>query len=186
MVITYLGNPTFKLSVVSSEITNFIADIVSYSGIEITASKNCTDTPIVKEYNTTDILLDTSNFYIVGGVLYIRPQLFGTILFEDGVYKIEIRFKKPAGHIIITNCIFVDISFKCKVATLLKALLEESGNTNRTKGIEKTSTAIHLLHYSLTNGSNCGCNCFELCAVFNELCILLSGIDLQITNDCGC
>lgn len=49
-----------------------------------------------------------------------------------------------------------------------------------------------LLHYGLTQGSNCGCNCDDLCTVYNQLLTILSVLDGTLqsgTNtdaDCGC
>ena len=123
-----------------------------------------------------------TGFFLQDDSLFIKPQFFGIDKLIDGVYKFEIKISKTQSFTIETNCAFIDIETKCKVAATLQNIKKES----ETKGIEKCSTIIHLLHYALINGSNCGCNCDEMCKVYKELYRLLNNIDPQIVNDCGC
>lgn len=121
--------------------------------------------------------------FLGGDGLYITPGLFNLTELMDGIYKITIKIiKDDNSYSLETSCAFIDITTKCQVASVLHNLLQES----KVAGTEKVSTAVHLLHYALVNGSNCGCNCEELCQVYTELYGLLSNIDPQITNDCGC
>lgn len=190
MTIVYIPDSDAPLlSVIAQEITDFIANIDDYTGVTVTATLTCNNTSIAQTYDTTDVLINTKKFYIVEGAdgvpdtLFITPSLFGGTAFVDGIYKFDIKFNTPSGYVLISNCIFVDVTFKCKVASLMQNIIKE----NETRGnTEKISTIIHLLHYSLVNGSNCGCNCEEMCTVFNGLKQLLLDIDPQILNDCGC
>lgn len=125
----------------------------------------------------------TTNVYVLPDGIYISPEFFSLTSLMDGIYKISIKFKAADNsYIQETNCAFVDVTVKCKVASVLQNILKES----KVSGLEESSTIIHILHYALTNGSNCGCNCEELCKVYTELVTLLNNIDPQITNDCGC
>lgn len=118
-----------------------------------------------------------SKAFIAHDGIYITPAFFGATTFRDGIYKFDLKYVQAddAGFINESNCAFIDITTKCKVASTLNKLLEEG---------EETTAIIHLLHYSLVNGSNCGCNCADLCKVYIELASLLS--DITETIDCGC
>lgn len=163
------------ISVEANEIGDYITNISDYTGVTLGVSYCSLTTEILNTANNTDILDNTKNFYIESGILYIKPILFGFTSFIDSIYTLDIKFNKTSGFIEIKNCSFIDITFQCKVATYLKTILTSD-----------ESTIVHLLHYSLVNGSNCGCNCDDLCTVFNALSNLLTGIDPQIINDCGC
>ena len=128
-------------------------------------------------YGSTD-----SNVYLQDNSIYIKPEFFNLKTLIDGVYKFDLTYYKAQSNVSEFNCSFIDITTKCKVASVLNNIKRE----NETKGVEKCSTIIHLLHYSLTNGSNCGCNCEELCKVYEELYKLIGSIDPQILNNCGC
>lgn len=171
-----------KISVVADEISNYISNIGDYTGVTIDTTGTCPTKIFNKNYDNTDILNVDSDFYVDSNILYIKPTLFGLTSFVDGVYKFTISFTTTTGYIRIANCTFVDITLKCKVATFIKNILNESKNVVN----EKVGTLVHLLHYSLVNGSNCGCNCVEMCEVYTELVNLLSGIDPQVLEDCGC
>lgn len=118
-------------------------------------------------------------FYFGADGLYILPSFFSMLELVDGIYKFDVKIYKTDSNTLETNCAFVDITIKCKVASVLDGIMKESKNA----GIEQCSTIIHILHYALVNGSNCGCNCEELCTIFRELFALLNS---TITTDCGC
>jgi hypothetical protein len=113
--------------------------------------------------------------FSTGESFFISPSFFGFTSFPDGVYSFMLRFITASQEIItISTCFFFDCVTKCKVSEKLEELL----NCN------KTATNIFLLHYTLTEGSNCGCNCEELCIIFNKLCSELNPSTSCIT--CGC
>lgn len=174
------------ISITADEIQDFVDNIDDYSGVTVIETLNCTETPITQTYDTTDVLDNTKLFYIDEdtNTLYISSQLLsGATSFVDGIYKFDVKFNNASGYVLIQNCIFIDITYKCKVAALMQNIIKEN---EKVKDTEKVSTIIHLLHYSLVNGSNCGCNCDEMCEVFRGLQQLLLDIDPQILNDCGC
>ena len=138
------------------------------------------DEPYTKVYFTYG---SSATVFIVADGILISPSFFEETLLTDGVYKVTLKFlREDNSYVLETNCAFVDIETKCQVAAVLQNILKES----LVKGSEKVSTVIHLLHYGLVNGSNCGCNCVELCQVYRELVALLESVDPNITNDCGC
>ena len=147
-------------------------------------TQNCGQQSVEVEVDLTAIVLPATIEFTVDNKIKIFPGFFGLTEFIDGIYKFSIKRYQPGeGTVIESNCLFIDMTLKCKVATLLGYIIEE----NKTRDSEeKIATIAHLLHYSLVNGSNCGCNCEEMCEVFRELNALLVNVDPTITNDCGC
>lgn len=182
MTLTYLSDSTDKyIKIEDPALLTYLANVLLHTGVTIEATKNC-EAPIKQTLNTVDVMDNTKNFYISMGVLYVKPAFFGLPTYTDGVYSFKLRFEKSTGFTFISSCIFVDVTYKCKVAALLQNILEENECETR----EKTSTIAHLLHYALFNGSQCGCNCPELCEIFKALTDILNNVDPKITNDCGC
>lgn len=170
----------------SVEIALLIADLDNVATVRLSTKLNC-GTEIVKEYDNSEVLnLDNTDFYISvdDNTVYLKAPAFGLVLFEDGIYEANIRFLTLDAATIQANCTFVDITYKCKVASLLDQILKE--NEAEADGSQKTSTIAHILHYSMVNGSNCGCNCAELCKIFDALTELLGDITLDSNEDCGC
>ena len=173
----------------SDEITDLGINIGLYSSVQALTNLTCADADKDIEYDMTEILSTDSDFYLVAvdSALYFKPAAFSLLTYLDGIYKVTLKIRPLSGGFTqIQNCIFVDITLKCKVATLLKSVLD-NGN----------STMAHLLHYSLVNGSNCGCNCDELCINYNALqeVIVASGADggtggttggTSNSSNCGC
>ena len=181
MIITYLKDIGL-IKVESPEIATFITNIADYSTVTVVGTK-CKSNSVSVSYNTTEVLNVNSKFYIIDNILYIRPTFFGSTIFDDNVYKFSIKFIKTAGgYTLIENCAFVDNTYRCRVAAYLENIVSENKNLADS---EKVGTVIHILHYALVNGSNCGCNCVEMCEVFNELKKLLDNTQPENT-DCGC
>lgn len=129
----------------------------------------------------TNKATETSDFFIGIDGIYVVPSMFNEITFTDGIYKIDINLQRTTSHITDSNCLFIDITFSCKVAAFLIDLIRKN------EGIEeKPSTMVHLLHYGLVNGSNCSCYCDELCMLFDELNGILTDFQSEINTDCGC
>jgi len=170
--------------------TNFATTVTqnyTYDSVANTCQYTITDLPV----NITPVKLVTEisgnvqdiyfGYFPIEGMffnsnfMYIDPSFFSLDNFIDGVYSFTLTFNTENNTIITeSNCFFFDCETKCKVSTKLEELL----NCN------KTATNIFLLHYTLTEGGNCGCNCEELCTIFNKLCSEL-GVDESCTN-CGC
>lgn len=121
------------------------------------------------------------NAFLGSDGLYLTPKFFNLDSIIDGIYKITLKYNKADNsYVEETNCSFVDITIKCKVANSLNLLLQESNDSN----LEKLGSTIHLLHYALVNGSNCGCNCTELCQCYAALIDLLNNVPQ--TDNCDC
>lgn len=178
MIITNVSST--YLSITSDEITAIQAAPNDYTKVEITGSINC-GTPITKTllhpFNATaDISLMLQN------ILQINPSFFGLTELANGVVKISLKIFDDTGSTFITNCALVDIDLACKVAALLHNILAEY----ESKLEERPSSIAHLLHYSLVNGSNCGCNCADMCKNYDALIDILTNIDPTLLADCGC
>ena len=166
--------------------TNFTTTVTQnyiYDPVANTCQYTITDLPvnIIPVKLTTDIQEIYFGYFPIEGMfvnnymLYIAPSFFSLDKFIDGIYSFTLTFKSADGFIITeSNCFFFDCETKCKVSTKLEELL----NCN------KAATNIFLLHYTLTEGGNCGCNCEELCTIFNKLCSEL-GTNESCAN-CGC
>src|SRR5690606_6310796 len=59
--------------------------------------------------------------------LYLTPEFFDLTSLSDGVYKITLKYNKADNsYVQETNCAFVDITIKCKVAKSLNGLITEA------------------------------------------------------------
>ena len=166
--------------------TNFATTVTQnyiYDPVTNTCQYTITDLPvnIIPVKLTTDVqeiyfgYFPIEGMFVNNNMLYIAPSFFSLMNFIDGIYSFTLTFNTN-GQVITTesNCFFFDCETKCKVSTKLNELLD----------CNKTATNIFLLHYTLTEGSNCGCNCEELCTIFNKLCSEL-GTNESCAN-CGC
>ena len=147
------------------------------------------------EYGAEEISLpafygnEDNNVILVGDKILVAAPYFGIEEYVDGIYTFSVRIEKDTPTLswtIESNCFFFDVTFKCKVASTLNKLKEELADSNT----ERVATTIHIMHYALVNGSNCGCNCSDLCNVFIELYALLTdtigdNYNNQ-TSNCGC
>jgi hypothetical protein len=169
----------------SDKIDEVIATPGDFTKIEISGDINCC-TSGCGDTVTTEIFLNpfttTAKLELTATGIKVFPAFFGLTEFTDGVYKFDVKSFETDQVTLESNCLFVDITFKCKVAALLKCIIEE----NKIKTGEKTGTIIHLLHYGLVNGSNCGCNCSDMCVAFRELSALLDSANPEIFTNCGC
>lgn len=145
---------------------NFIVKEITFNG---------TSLPFKYSANTSS---DSDVFADSEGNLYISSELFGLDKFKDGIYKIKVRTeKKDDTWTEDEGCIFIDIDTKCKVAKKIEDILKK----------DEDATDIHMAHYALINGSNCGCNCNDLCELFKYINKVL-GNPIETTNsdDCDC
>lgn len=143
----------------------------------IVYGSNDINTTYLFSYSSTP----NSNIILLNDGIYVSPSLFLQDTMKDGVYKFTIKLDKNEVITEISNCSFIDVTIKCKVATLLSNIIKENEGSS-----EKISTIAHILHYSLVNASNCGCNCEELCKIYEELYKLVYNIEPQIPENCGC
>lgn len=116
-----------------------------------------------------------SSAFFLNEALYLNAGFFNMETLQDGIYNVKIKLTKPNGdYIEDSNCAFIDITTKCKVSRFIEGILENTVEAN----------SIHMAHYALVNGSNCGCNCKDLCDLYKYIYKLL-GNELNI-NNCGC
>lgn len=165
----------------SSEIEDYIDNTVNYSGITTTFVKDC-GTEITISQTVAETADTDSVFYVdtVNRNLQLKCTAFGLTAFVDGVFFVKIRLKKTdSSYIEISNCIFLDLTYKCKVAENLDKLLVEEQNN----AINRKMEMIYAIHFGLTAGSNCGCNCADLCIAFTRLKELL-GENILTLPDC--
>lgn len=191
--IQLLDNGNIQLQ--SDNITTFINNLSQYLKIKITCTINCCSNLV---YTVTETVvasqLPPGEFIIVGNTIQVTPQFFNVNppadKLMDGVYSFEVKLFYTEGfgggttYTYEQNCAFIDITFKCRVAKTLENLLTTSEPND-------IATNAHILHYALVNGSNCGCNCNEMCEVFKELKSLLLPPELwkhepNISGNCGC
>lgn len=132
---------------------------------------------------------EDNNIILVGDKILVAAKHFNISEYVDGIYTFSVRIEKSTPTLswtIETNCFFFDVTFKCKVASTLNKLKEELASSST----ERVATTIHIMHYALVNGSNCGCNCADLCNVFIELYALLTDTIGENynnqTSNCGC
>lgn len=180
MIITNVS--TDYIQVTSGEIKVLIAIPSDYSKIEVTASQDC-GTSITKTLNNPFVA--TTDLALLGiDSIKITPHFFGLTTIPSGIFKVSVKIFviSPLQTILIANCAFVDIDVACKVAALLHNIIGEYED----KTAEKPSIIAHVLHYSLVNGSNCGCNCDEMCKNYSGLVDILTNIDPKLIADCGC
>jgi hypothetical protein len=141
----------------------------------------------INSSNLTEYLFSVSSLsshvILSNDAIYINPSLFSDTELEDGVYSVQVIYTKvdDAGYKSETMCSFIDVNTRCEVATLMQELLAGE--------YKKEVESLWLLHYALTSGSNCGCNCEDLCEAFSQLTTLLNTITTDpntIITDCGC
>lgn len=179
LTINLLSNGNIQLS--SENITDFIANIEDYTKLKIEGVVNCCG----QKFSIIDLvpLAPNTKYTVVGNTIEIKPAFFnitGTSpKFMDGVFHFEVKLFKPDDTFTYEeNCSFIDITYKCKLSGMLKSLL----GTDEDKNVGMVA---FLLHYALVTGSNCGCNCKEMCDAFRELANILAPITNQ-SNNCGC
>lgn len=118
--------------------------------------------------------------FLLSEQLYISPAFYNIDTLIDGVYKVKIKATKENGTWVEEeNCAFIDCETKCKVADFVTAFLSLN--------VEDKDEALFVTmsHYALINGSNCGCNCKELCDLYFNLYEILSS-RTPITNQNVC
>lgn len=178
LTITLMDNGSILLN--SETIQAMIANQGAYLQLKIDSTINCCPTV----YTQTQALPLVANPYFVfsSDGIEVKPAFFNVISpnsIIDGVYTFNVKiFTDLNNYHYEESCAFMDITFKCKVAQYLDTLndITESG---------VVSTNVHILHYALVNGSNCGCNCIAMCDVFKQLYDLLKPITPQLQS-CGC
>lgn len=164
----------------SESIQAMIATPDDYLQLKIESTINCCPTI----YTQTQALPLISNPYFAFSAsgIEVKPAFFNVISpnsIIDGIYHFNVKiFTDENNYHFEEDCAFMDITFKCKVAKYLDVLndINEDG---------QIATNVHVLHYALVNGSNCGCNCVAMCTVFKQLYDILKPITPQLQG-CGC
>lgn len=118
--------------------------------------------------------------------IYIKPDFFVEDATEhtEGVHKYKIKFTdEDGGYTEEQNCAFIDITMKCKVASVMSGIIVEANKQSKTP--DDMAIAATMMHYALVNGSNCACNCEELCKLYKGLADLIDTINPNVSTDCG-
>lgn len=131
-------------------------------------------------YGTVD-----SNVTIDESGIFIAAAFFeeGATTLTDGIYTVTVKVTKAedGGFTTETSCAFIDVLTKCKLSETLNAYIGTDA------GKSEEALAMTMLHYALVNGSNCGCNCADLCAAYDKLVEMLGTLEeTTIVEDCGC
>jgi hypothetical protein len=112
-----------------------------------------------------------NTLFTAAGIL-LQPDIIGADAFPDGVYKVKVTLWRPSGsRVAQQNCLFFDCNTACKVSADLDTATPEE------------QTELLMLHYGLTKGSNCACDCETLCKMYQRLHTLLTNTEI---SDCGC
>lgn len=152
----------------------------NYLKVKVESTINCCP----QTYTTTQTMPLSVNDYISFSSegIEVKPALFNVVSpnkIIDGVYHFNVKvFTDENNYHFEENCAFIDVTFKCRVAEYLNKLndINEDG---------QIATNVHILHYALVNGSNCGCNCIAMCDIFKQLYDLIKVITPQLQS-CGC
>lgn len=160
-----------------------IDNIANYNRIVVKSTINCCP-EVFSDDQPLGPGMDTTKMIIVSDGIIIKPAFFNLIsgeIMRDGVYSFSVKlYLIDSTYTYEESCAFIDVTYKCRVADNIKNILDKNEDG-------QCSTVIHVLHYALVNGSNCGCNCKELCDVFKELTKLLIPITSSvIPSGCGC
>lgn len=166
----------------SPKIQQLIATPSSFVRLKIDANINCC--PEVFHYDQPLPLTSTTPVEITPDGLLIKPQFFLVTPPEkirDGVYHFEVKlFTDANNYSFEEGCAFIDITYKCKVASYIDKVLDTTSEDGQ------CATQIMILHYSLTiAGDDCSCNCLDMCNVFKELTKLINPVQPQMQS-CGC
>lgn len=108
-------------------------------------------------------------------IIYITPAFFGLETFAEGVYEIELSLHLDHGYIVqFSGCYFLDVTMKCRLG--LTSDFECGLNTAQMQYL--------MLHYSLTEASNCQCECDKMHTIYE---FLNKSLPLNSkTQNCGC
>jgi hypothetical protein len=122
-------------------------------------------------------LPSTQNFNVTTGTLSLSNEGLYIPVDGDGIYNLIITtYATDNSTVRETNCFFNDVTIKCQVS--------EKANSLDT---DVNKLELLMLHYTLTIGGNCGCNCTELCEIYSRLATQLGILDnVSNYNPCGC
>lgn len=178
LTITLMDNGSILLN--SETIQTMIANQDEFYKVKIDATINCCP----QLYSQTRFLPLQPNSYFAFSAsgIEVKPAFFNVVSpnkIIDGVYHFNVKiFTTEDNYHYEENCTFIDLTIKCKVATYLDALNDKGEDG-------EIATNVHILHYALVNGSNCGCNCTDMCNVYKQLYDILKPVTPQLQS-CGC
>ena len=119
---------------------------------------------------TATVSLYTDKLEWVSGKLKIYPAFYDKSEFVDGIYYIKVTNNGWSEE----TCFFNDVETKCLLSAYLLNAIDD-----------KFITDLYLVHYALTQGSNCACNCVKLCKLYKYLQDKLSN-SIPEKHGCGC
>jgi hypothetical protein len=139
----------------------------NYSKIKFKITLNCcTCFEFDVLQDTGAWVLETDSYLIDVPTGTITIKEFAVSTFTDGIYKIDMTiFDDEGTGVLDENCVFFDCLTKCLVGAEIDKLLATD--------LKNIDTEIHMIHWGLTTASTCGCNCDEMCELYNRLIALL-------------
>ena len=178
MALTLSKNTECTQLIVTQTLLDSTATIPVDATYEFTVFKNCCDCtgyPVTIAFTANKPVTSAGLYTIDNKVIKLEPGVLGTgtTVFPDGVYKVVVTQIEDGGAPITTesNCFFMDCSTSCEVAKYVKNLLKTPADVEA-----------HLLHFGLVNGSNCNCNCDELCSLYSKLYNILNNTETCLCN----
>jgi len=112
---------------------------------------------------------------LTGDLIYISPDFFGLTEFIEGIYEIELTLHYKLKYLAqFSNCYFLDLTMKCRLG-----LPENTGC-----GLNSLQIQYLMMHYSLTQASNCQCDCNKMHTIYQFLNANLPST--FNTVNCGC
>lgn len=182
LTITYLPNGNILLN--SPRIQTMINNPLGYTQLKIEATINCCPELFSSTFPLPFVQTNPPLIFITPDGIEVTKAYFNIIGVDqtlmDGVYKFNVKiFTNTNQYTFEENCAFIDVTYKCKVATYIDNILDvisEDGTV---------ATNVHVLHYALVNASDCGCNCQALCDTFRALAAIVNPITPTMQS-CGC
>lgn len=180
LTISYLANGNILLN--SPQIQALMANPSAYTKLKIDATINCC--PELFSHTTLNPFIDPTYLLFTTAGIEVLPLYFNIIgvgqTVMDGIYKFNVKiFVNDNQYTFEENCAFIDVTYRCKVATYIDNILDTTSEDGT------VATNVHVLHYALVNASDCGCNCQALCDTFRQLAAIVNPI-IPTMQSCGC
>lgn len=182
LTISYLDNGNILLN--SPRIQLMLAQPLTYTKFKIDATINCCPELFSYTFPLPFVQTNPPLILLTPDGIEVTPLFFHVVgvgqTVIDGIYKFNVKiFVNDNQYTFEENCAFIDVTYKCKVATYIDNILDTTNEDGT------VATNVHVLHYALVNASDCGCNCQALCDTFRQLALIVNPI-IPTIQSCGC